>query len=128
LLEVALNNKIKSNQIKLWEKFEDTNQIIKKHKSMYIRYNGQRDKHYTENSRSSNTNPTNNRGWTQVFQKGSSSCFTCGTRRVTMEAHIFIGKTKLNLTNTWYTNCWLQLQTYNNNNKITKPCHVDIER
>lgn len=52
---------------------------------------------------------------------GSTSCFTCGTCRVTMEAHIFIGKTKLNLTtynDTWYTNCQIQLQRYAKENVV----------
>ena len=41
-------------------------------------------KHYTENKRSSNTNSTKNREWTQVLRMGGSSRSTRGTRRVTL--------------------------------------------
>jgi len=37
--------------------------------------------------RSSNWNPTKNRGWTQVLMKVSSSCSTSDTIRVTLATH-----------------------------------------
>jgi hypothetical protein len=40
-------------------------------------------KHYTENWRSSNTNPTNNQGELRCSGRVRSSCFICGTCRVT---------------------------------------------
>jgi len=41
-------------------------------------------KHHTETYRSSNTNPITYRAWTQALQKGSRSCSTSGTHRVTL--------------------------------------------
>ena len=57
------------------EKVEDTNEVARSHRSKDRQHNGQMKKdkqrstkHYTENKRSSNTNPTYNLGWTQVLR------------------------------------------------------------
>ena len=42
-------------------------------------------KHYTENERSSNTNPTKTGGELEFSGSVSSSYCACGTRRVTLE-------------------------------------------
>ena len=59
------------------EKFEDTEGVIKSIISKDRHHNGQKKKHkqrstkrYAENKRSSNTNITKNRGWTQVLRTG----------------------------------------------------------
>ena len=62
--------------------------VIRSHKSRTVKtiqwpkVNGQKDKHwftkhYTENSRLSNTNRTKTRGWTQVFSKGKLFYLWC---------------------------------------------------
>ena len=69
------------NLLASYGEFEDTKGVIRIHKSTKNRQHngqmkkGQQDKqrstnHYTQNQRSSNTNPTKNRGRTQVLRKG----------------------------------------------------------
>ena len=45
-------------------------------------------KHYTENGRASNTNPTKNRGWIQVLGKVYQFFLHMGTRRVALVHYI----------------------------------------
>jgi len=64
----------------LQEEFEDTKEVIKISKSKKNRqHSGQKKKYkgtkqhstkHTHKKRSSNTNPTKTRGWTQVLRKG----------------------------------------------------------
>jgi len=71
------------------EEFEDTKEVVRICKWKDRPHNGQKDKqrstkHYTENLRSSNTNPTKNRGCTQLLWKGKQFLIYMCTRRVTL--------------------------------------------
>jgi len=96
------------------EKFEDANGLSRNCKSKKDRqHNGQKEKRtnqrsikrYTDNQRSSNTNPTRNRGFSHVFQKNKQflfhmwhpSCYSCYKLRSWMRTGPDYDYDKLNI-------------------------------